>query len=153
MRNGRFRSARCAPGSSCPVAPEAAADIQTYLHPEDRSRLLPSLQKDHLLKELRKNGTVSIPYRQMLDGRYQYMNMQVVQSRGDERHIVIGVHNTDAQVRREQSIRAETRTFNEIAMVLAQNYEVIYHVNIHTDAYTEYSAGGKNKEQCKARAK
>ena len=122
---------------------DAAADIRIYIHPDDVAATLKRLEKEHLMKELEQNGMASITYRQMLDGRHRYMNMQVVQPRNDSHHIVIGVYNNDAQVRREQSLRAQNRTFNDISLALAQQFEVIYHVNIRTNEYSEYSASEK----------
>ena len=122
---------------------DAASDIRIYIHPDDITPTLEKLKKDHLLADLQQNGMSSITYRQMLDGRHRYMNMLVVQPANDAHHIVIGVSNTDAQVRREQSMRAQSRTFNDISAALAQQYEVIYHVNIRTNEYSEYSASEK----------
>ena len=47
-------------------------------------------------------------------------------AQGDHSHLVIGLANTDAQVRRIQTIEAETKLFSEIATALASKYEVIY---------------------------
>ncbi len=122
---------------------DAAADIRIYIHPDDVSATLQKLSKDRLMRDLKQNGMVSITYRQILGGRHRYMNMQVVQPLNDPHHIVIGVSNTDTQVRREQSLRAQNQTFNDISLALAQQYEVIYHVNIRTNEYAEYSASEK----------
>ena len=122
---------------------DAASDIRVYIHPDDVAATLEKLSKERLLNELEQAGMVSVTYRQMLDGKHRYMNMQVVQPKNDIHHIVIGVSNTDAQVRREKSMRAQNRTFNDISMALAQQYEVIYHVNIRTNEYSEYSASEK----------
>lgn len=122
---------------------DAAADIRVYIHPDDVSATLKKLSKERLMNDLQQNGMVSISYRQMLDGKHRYMNMLVVQPKNDAHHIVIGVSNTDAQVRREQSLRAQNQTFNDISLALAQQFEVIYHVNIRTNEYSEYSASEK----------
>lgn len=122
---------------------DAASDIRIYIHPDDVSATLQKLRKDRLLHDLQQNGMVSITYRQILGGKHRYVNMQVVQPLNDPHHIVIGVSDTDAQVRREKSLRAQNQTFNDISLALAQQYEVIYHVNIRTNEYAEYSASEK----------
>ncbi len=122
---------------------DAAADIRVYIHPDDVPQLLERLSKDRLLKDLQRNGTVSLSYRQLLNGMHRYMDMLVVQPKNDIHHIVIGVINTDLQVRREQSINEQRQIFGNISMALAQQYEVIYHVNIRTNEYSEYSADEK----------
>ena len=122
---------------------DAERDIKEYIHPDDVRRTLKQVNKERLMQDLRKTGSVTLSYRQLLGDRHQYMNMLVVQPKNDPHHIVIGVFNTDEQVRREQLIRAESQTFSDISMALAQRYEVIYHVNIITNEYAEYSASDK----------
>lgn len=122
---------------------DAAKDIKEYIHPDDRKPTLAQLEKNALMRSLSRTGSVTLKYRQLLAGRQQYMNMLIVQPKNDPHHIVMGVFNTDEQVRREQSIRAESQTFSDISLALAQRYEVIYHVNIITNEYTEYSTSDK----------
>ena len=45
--------------------------------------------------------------------------------------------------RREETIKEEGFTFNEIAMALAQRYEAVYQVNILTNEYLEFNANGE----------
>ncbi|MBQ8927407.1 MAG: GGDEF domain-containing protein [Oscillospiraceae bacterium] len=121
----------------------AAQDIAKYIHPEDRMRIAQQLRKDALLQALHGTGNLSLTYRQMLGGRPQYVTMHVVHPRNDSEHLVIGVLNIDAQIRREQSMAEESAAFGAIAKALAQRYEVIYRIDIHTDEYTEYTASEK----------
>ena len=120
-------------------------DIRSLVHPEDRERLFAAMTKKSLLRSLRKSELryISVSYRQMLDGRPQYMELLAVQPANDPKHIIVAVLNTDIQVRHEMSIRAERQTFSDISLALAQRYEVIYHVNILTNEYTEYSTSSK----------
>ena len=121
----------------------AVEDIQRYIHPEDSPYLMSQLHKDVLLGKLGATGTSSMTYRQMLDGRPQYVTMHVVRPLNDTDHVVIGVLNVDAQIRREQTMAEESAVFGTIARALAQRYEVIYRINIHTNAYKEYSSSAK----------
>lgn len=122
---------------------DAAHDIKEYIHPDDSKRIISELEKKKLLKNLDRSGFISLTYRQLLDGRYQYMNMQVVKPKNDAHNIIVGVINTDVKMRNELSIKAESQTFSDISLALAKRYEVIYHVNIITNEYTEYSASDK----------
>ena len=119
---------------------DAFEDIKKYIHPDDMHYIIFQLGKQQLTQNLKKTGSVTLSYRQTLDGRYQYMNMVIVNPKNDPCHIVIGVFNTDALVRHEQSIRAENQTFSDISMALAHKYEIIYHVNVVTNEYVEYTA-------------
>lgn len=122
---------------------DASRDIEKYIHPDDKRYILEQLKKSRLMQNLQQAGTVTLRYRQYLDGRYQYMHMFIVQPKNQDGRIVVGVFNTDEQVRHEQSIEQEKSTFIDISTALAQRYEIIYHVNILTNEYSEYSTNSK----------
>ena len=122
---------------------DAEEDIKKYIHVYDANRVQSFLSKDHLLPELEQNGTMTMTYRQLIDGRYQYMSMMAVKPKNDSDHIIIGVSNVDSQTRRVKSMELKNRTFSDISMALALQYEVIYHVNLITNEYSEYSASEK----------
>ena len=122
---------------------DAADDIRKYIHKDDMKRVLSELKRENLLKHLKESGTVTLTYRQQLGDRTQYVTSVIVQPRNHPNHIVMGVMNVDAQIKREQDMLAENRVFNEMAMALGSRYEVIYRVNIKTDEYSEYSASAK----------
>ena len=120
----------------------AKKDMRRVVHPDDQERILKELDKEVLLRHLHESNSVSLTYRQMMDGEAQYVNLLAfIQNRGKQQeHLIIGVRNVDAQMRLEQAIRAESQTFNDMAMALARRYEVIYRVNIVTNEYVEYNA-------------
>ncbi|MBQ8966148.1 GGDEF domain-containing protein [Ruminococcus sp.] len=117
----------------------ARTDAIKYIHKEDTDRVLAALDKQALMEALKKTETMSLTYRQMLDGRVQYVTMIAVRPKNDEKRIIIGVFNVDEQIRHEQSLTQTTEAFSEIVRAMAQMYEVIYHVNINTGTYKEYS--------------
>ncbi|MBQ1536917.1 MAG: GGDEF domain-containing protein [Ruminococcus sp.] len=119
---------------------DARNDIAEHIHNSDATYLLHELEKDRLLDTLHHSGSATFRYRMLLDGRQQYMSMVVVKPKDDDRHIVMGVLNVDEQMRHENMLASDSRTFGNIALALAQRYEVIYHVNVVTNEYTEYSA-------------
>ena len=125
---------------------DAVKDIQKYIHPEDRAYVLEKIQKSVLMQNFRQTGAITLRYRQLLEGRQQYMSMLIVQPKNQDNRIIIGVFNTDAQVRHEQMMQVQNRTFSDISNALAQRYEVIYHVNISTNEYFEYSTSSKYKK-------
>ncbi len=118
---------------------DAERDIKQVICSEDRDRILRALKKEKVSEALKKTGSVSFSYCQHLGGREQYMEMLIVRTKNDDRHVVIGVANVDEQVRHEQEVAKETQTFSDISTALAQRYAVIYHVNVVTNHYTEYS--------------
>ena len=118
----------------------AAVDIDRYIDPEDRERTRQMMNKQNLLEALNRTGAVSFTYRQLLDGRSQYVTMTVVRPMNDANRIIIGVMNVDSQIRREQAARVESETYGQIINALAKQYEVIYYVNLDNDHYQEFSA-------------
>ncbi len=122
---------------------DATSDIKKIIHADDVERVLRVMNKDNLLDILAHEGSMSMSYRQKLDGETKYVSMIVVRPKNDDKHLVIAVLNIDAQIRREQTIKAESQSFNEISMALAQRYEVLYQVNIITDEYLEFSSSEK----------
>ena len=121
----------------------ASEDIKKYIDPEDRERMIKIMDKNNLLDALSQAGMVSFTYKQLLDGRSQYVTMNVVRPKNDINRIVIGVLNVDRQVRREQAALAESETYGQIVNALAKQYEVIYYVDLENDHYQEYSSSKK----------
>ncbi len=121
----------------------AVSDIELYIDPEDRDRVKNCLDKNNLLAALSQTGAVSLTYKQLLDGRPQYVTMTAVRPMNDTNRIVIGVMNVDEQVRREMSALQESETYGQIINALAKQYEVIYYVDLDTDHYQEFSSSEK----------
>ena len=122
---------------------DAFVDIRKYIHKDDVDYLLSELDKPTLMRHLEESGTVTLTYRQQLGGDIVYVTMVVVRPKNDKDHIVMGVINIDAQMKREQKLLEESEAFNDLAMALATRYEVIYRVNLETCEYYEYSASEK----------
>lgn len=122
---------------------EASNDIKQFIHPDDVDYLLKHIQKDFLINELNELGTVILAYRQLWGGEYQYMNMIVLRPKNDDKHIVMGVVNNNAQYMREELLKKESRTFSDISMALAENYEVIFRINTKDYTYETFSSDDK----------
>lgn len=122
---------------------ELTADVRKIIFKDDIDYVLRELDKEILLKNLEHSGTVSLSYRQQLGEDLKYVTLNVVRPKNDRDHIVMGLMNTDAQMKHEQIILAENKLFNEVAMALATRYEVIYRVDINTNEYYEYSSSAE----------
>ena len=75
------------------------------VHEDDLNKVLYILDKENMLKELEENGSISTTYRMVISGESVYVNMKIIlmeESEDAGRHIVVGVSNVDAQVKREQ---------------------------------------------------
>lgn len=118
-------------------------DIRKYIHKDDIDYLLSVLDKEVLLQNLKLSGLVSMTYRQLLGDDIKYVTMNIVIPKNDPDHIVMGVMDIDAQMKRELSLMEESNVFSDVAMALASRYEVIYRVNTVTNEYREYSSSDK----------
>ena len=114
-------------------------DIEKHIYPEDREMLLFELEKTNLLNTLKKSDSHSIVYRQMLDGEMKYVSLFAIKQQADDDHLVVAVRNVDTQAKNEDAKSIDSQIFNEVAIALAQRYEVIYCVDAETNEYTEYS--------------
>ena len=122
---------------------DCIANAKLIVFKDDIDYVLNGLEKKNFVQSLRENGTLTLTYRQKLGDDFKYVTLNAVAPKNDPAHIVVGVLNVDSQMKREQSILKESELFNNVAMVLASRYEVIYRVNINTNEYYEFSSSEK----------
>ena len=91
-------------------------NLLRVVYPEDQNKLLSVFTKQNLLRELSLNPTFTFNYRLMFDGVPTYVSMKATRMEDkNDRHIVIGVNNIDAQIRREEEYEKELGTARDIA--------------------------------------
>ncbi len=115
-------------------------NIHRVVHPDDVDAMLTSFQKEVILRELENNHTFTLSYRLMFHGEPTYVRLKATRM-DDDGHIVIGVYNVDAEMRRLH----ENITYSAIAQALAADYFCIYYVNTETNQFIEYSSDSKYK--------
>ena len=125
---------------------ECEQNIQKAVWREDWERVANALDKPTLLGALRESKSFSMDYRLMVDSVGRWYRMKVIPAEEGEsfRHIIVGVSNVDPQITREQRALAEQQnlsTFPRISQALAQDYFIIYYVDVETDYFIEYRAG------------
>ena len=118
---------------------EARKNALSYVYEKDRKRFIERMNKDKLLKEIEKHGSVIYTYRLLIDGEPVYVGMKINR---DEQHIIIGVSNVDTQVkdRMAASRAAEEKKSYQRLTALNGNLIVLYYVDLESDRYTEFSA-------------
>ena len=123
-------------------------DIQISVYSGDWEKVASAMDKENLLRTLRERESFSMDYRLLRDGKPLYYRLKVMPAEpgGSFRHLIIGVSNVDRQITEEQRQSAERQnleSFARIAQALAQDYFIIYYVDVETDYFIEYSAEGK----------
>ena len=79
--------------------------VPITVHEEDVDKVLYVLNKENMLRELEKNGSVSTSYRLILSGEAVYVNLRAIlmeDKRDGQRHAVVAICNIDAQMKRDQ---------------------------------------------------
>ena len=81
-------------------------NIQRVIHESDRARISNALQKDFFLSQLENGRSFSVSYRLNIGGEVVYATLKALRiSDEDGDHILIGVKNMNAQIKREQSLK------------------------------------------------
>ncbi|MBR1561420.1 MAG: EAL domain-containing protein [Clostridia bacterium] len=117
-------------------------DAKLFLYKEDQAAFINAFTKENILSALDGQGSFLWTYRLMMDGQPTYVTMKGMRMQADRRHIIIGVSNTDAQVRQKEALARMQAEQSSIARVtaLSGNYIAIYVIDPDTDRYVEYSA-------------
>ena len=120
---------------------DTAENCRKLVYKEDQAKFLAAFKKEYVLEVVNSGMAFTLNYRIMVKGEPRYYNIKTIRGIGSESDfIIVGVRNVDAQVRREQAAAAESETYSHIAKALASRYEVIYYIDMNTNAYIEYSS-------------
>lgn len=116
-------------------------DAREQVWPEDQEYFINAFQKDTMLKALENGRSFSLTYRLNIEGNPHYFFLKTI--RASDHNIIIGVQDVDDRKRKELEQEAENRTYTEIVKSLASQYEAIYHVDLPTGHYMEYSSSNR----------
>ncbi|MCR5356000.1 MAG: diguanylate cyclase [Lachnospiraceae bacterium] len=119
---------------------ETLANIERYVHPDDREFAGSLYNKETMLENLKDRRSYSYKYRIMVGGQPRYFRFTVMRA-NDDRHFVLYEKDIDDEITAE-TIRMEKQkkhiTFSRIAESLASNYDVIYYVDASDSSYISY---------------
>ena len=119
-------------------------DAEQAIYEADRDFFISEFNKENLVESMENHGTFTFSYRLMVNGYPVYVNLKAVPMDGDDKHVIIGVNNVDAQMRKQEAMEkmeAELITYSRIAALLG-DFICIYIVDPEDDTYLEYSATG-----------
>ena len=107
-------------------------NIPRFTCAEDVPGLLEVFTKENVLHEVDNNGSFSVTYRMVMEGGPKYVMMKA--ARLDDRHIVIGTSNVNAEVQRQKAAMVRS----SVAQALSSDYFLIFYIDTKTDRYIEY---------------
>ncbi len=121
---------------------ECQKNAASIMYEEDLERVTATLTKENLRREVKEHGSYTHHYRLMIDGNPTYVSMKATRIPGDDRHVIMGVSNVDAQVRdRMAAERAEEERKAYLRLsALTGNLIVLYFVDPETEQFTEFSS-------------
>lgn len=108
-----------------------------FIYKEDRPRFIDNFTKEQIIHDLNKYGKYTITYRTLINGEPKYVNLKAVRVRTDNKHIIVGISDVDAQTREQEAferIKEERITFNRIT-ALSSDFITIYTINPDTGFY------------------
>ena len=106
-------------------------NIERVVYPGDREKVLMAFTKENLMSELEQTGTFTLTYRLMFGGVPTFVNLKASRmADASDKHIVIGVSNVDAQMKRELELNAAREKANRDALTGVKSK----HAYIETEA-------------------
>ena len=129
-------------------------DADRVIHEDDKHLFIQDMQKENLLRQMKKGTMQSIEYRLMIDGKPVYHTVRLIRGVSDDNdcndddYFILGIINVDEQVRRRienERIEKERIIYNEIAGSLASHYDTIYYIDADTGRYFEFSSTDRYK--------
>ena len=133
---------------------DSRRDIMSVIYEDDRDALLEFFTRENIIKNVDENGVFVLTYRLMIDDVPTYVNMKIVHMDRDDRHLIIGVNNVDAQMRQQETIerlKEEQTTYSRISALMG-DFIAIYTVDPETGAYMQYSAAKEYSDLATSRA-
>ena len=121
---------------------QARKDIEVVIYEGDREAFLEIFTKENILRTIDESGVFVHSYRLMIGGVPTFVNMKVVRMNSEDRHLIIGVNNVDAQMRQQETLerlKAEHTTYSRISALMG-DFIAIYTVDPQTGNYMQYSA-------------
>ncbi|MBQ2318224.1 MAG: diguanylate cyclase, partial [Lachnospiraceae bacterium] len=119
---------------------ETQANIDAYVHPDDRELARSLHHKETMLANLEGRKSYSYKYRLMVNGQPRIF-LFTIKLANDGRNLVLYEKDIEDDIRAElQRQEAEKKqvTFTQIAESLAVNYDVIYYVNAEDADYISF---------------
>lgn len=108
---------------------------------DDQEMFLKAFKKEAVLDAIKNGSSFTLNYRLMIQGVPCHYHLKTIKGTGkDDKYIIIGVRNVDAQVRRKLEAENEKELYSHIAHALASRYEVIYYIDMRDNSFIEYSS-------------
>ncbi len=126
--------------------------IEKYVHPDDKKRLLKSIEPEYLRNKLSSAKDFTIGFRSNFVGRMTYRELKAVPLNANEkplRHIIIGILDADTKKKAELKVKNQEYIISNFA----SDFDIICFVNLNTDKMYFYQIGEHETEWIKKAGK
>ena len=113
-----------------------------YIYPDDRDSFKNTFEKNNLLDSLDRNSSLISTYRMITKNGPIYVTIKVSRLEDDDKFIIIGISDTDEQIKQQKAaerIKEEQIAYARIN-ALSGDFLCIYIVVPETNRYREYSS-------------
>jgi len=127
---------------------ETYKNVQRVIHPEDLELVEKIADKQFMISATEHGRKFRMEYRLIMNDGARYVRLTAVRT-DDGAHLIIALENIDDEKKNQEEMKAiseENMVFSQIAESLAQQYGMIYYIDITTDEYTEFTASQAYKE-------
>lgn len=118
-------------------------------YPADLDTVRAAISKENILGVLNSDDSFTLTYRMMIDGKPTYVRIKATRlNKEDPSHILVGLSNTDAHMKRltiyERTMNKQL-TFAAVSEALSADYDCIFYVNSQSGEFVEYSSSERFK--------
>ncbi|MCR4756918.1 MAG: GGDEF domain-containing protein, partial [Butyrivibrio sp.] len=116
-------------------------EFKYEMMPEDKEHLRKIFKKENIVDNLKKEGIYSIFTKVLLKDVPTYINIKIVQIRGDGNYIIVGINNVDKQIKTREALEKakEEKIIYSRLGALSEDYIYIFTVDPLTSSYKKYN--------------
>ncbi|MCR4898772.1 MAG: GGDEF domain-containing protein [Acholeplasmatales bacterium] len=122
--------------------------IMKIVYLEDKDVVYTAFNKENILKVLEVDKSFTLTFRIIINDSPLYIEMKITDMINDDNHVVCGIKNVDAHMKRleeYENYKRNSLTFGGIAEALASDYAALIYVNTKNDKYKEYYSSDRYK--------
>lgn len=116
-------------------------EFEYEMMPEDKEHLRKVFKKENIVDNLKKEGIYSIFTKVVLKDVPTYINIKIVQIRGDGNYFIVGINNVDKQIKTREALEKakEEKIIYSRLGALSEDYIYIFTVDPLTSRYQKYN--------------
>ena len=117
---------------------------RAYNDPASLDLFLDAFTQENVLAEIERNGIFELDYSILMNGKPLHVRMKAAMAKEKEGpRLIVGLMDRETQYRRqemEKEIERQREVYNQITASLAEQYDMLYYIDIGTSTYSEISS-------------